>query len=161
MGRCSEYDSAVALRICERVANGDNINIISKEDEFPAQSTIYKWLDDNEDFSEKYARARARRADSRSDRIDDYKRQCLEGSISPDITRVVVDIEKWQAGKESPKYAEKQSLDINHKGAVMQLTADVSGICGLIAKLAADGAGIEIQGDVPDRPVLPAPVRTE
>lgn len=161
MGRSSEYDKSMAEAICSRIALGDNINIISKEDEFPAQSTIYKWLDENEEFAENYARARARRADSRSDRIDDYKRQCLSGLIAPDIARVVVDIEKWQAGKESSKYAEKQSVEVNHKGAVGLITADLPGLCGLLTQLASNRADTEIQGDVPDRPLLPAPIRTE
>ncbi len=161
MAQQSHYNEEMAILICERIAGGDNINVISKEEEFPAQSTIYKWLDDNEEFAEKYARARARRADSRSDRIDDYKRQCLQGVIPPDVARVVVDIEKWQAGKESPKYGEKQSLEVNHKGAVGVLTADLSGLCGLIAQLSSRRADTEISGDVPSRSLLPSEIRPE
>lgn len=108
MARASEYNPSVGEAICCLVREGSNLDQIGRMDEFPAKSTIYCWLDRHPDFADDYAVARARRADARSDRIDDIGRQLLAGEITSDVARVLVDIEKWQAGKENPKrYGEK------------------------------------------------------
>lgn len=77
----------------------------------PEEQTIYKWLIRHDDFNAKYTLARERRADTRSDRIDEYKEQVLQGRIPADVARIVIDTEKWQAGKENPKrYGDKTIL---------------------------------------------------
>lgn len=110
-GRPTDYNADIADKICSRVASGDNPKKIAKDDGMPEEQTIYKWLIRHGDFSEKYTLARERRADARSDRIDDYKEQVLQGKIPADVARIVIDTEKWQAGKENPKrYGERTIL---------------------------------------------------
>lgn len=114
-GRPSDFTPELADLICEQVSLGENLNRICAADEMPAQSTIYKWLLEHEGFSEKYARARSTRADTRSDRIDDYCRSVLSGELDPSSAKVIIDAEKWQAGREAPhRYGDK--LDLNHGG---------------------------------------------
>jgi len=115
MGRPSTYTDEIAAEICERVADGDNLNAITKEGGYPTRTTVYKWLLGKPDFADNYARAREARADSRSDRIDEYVKRTLTGEIDPSTARVAIDAEKWQAGREAPKkYGDK--LDLNHGG---------------------------------------------
>lgn len=116
MARPSEYNSEIVDRICAEIASGSNLNQLCQEDEYPAHSTVYKWLEEHSEFSDKYARARMRRADARSDRLDDLKRGVIQGLIPADAARVAADIEKWQAGKEnSSRYGDKQDLNISGK----------------------------------------------
>lgn len=71
-----------------------------------------KWMRENPEFNEDYGRARESRADSRADRIDAIAEKLERGEIDSNTARVLVDIEKWQAGKEKPRfYGEK--IDVN------------------------------------------------
>ncbi len=116
-GRPSLYSAELADSICERVALGDNLNKLCDLDEFPCQDTVYRWLRNIPEFSEKYAQAREARADARSDRIDDYRNQVISGDMLPEVARVVFDMEKWQAGKENAKrYGEK--VQNEHSGTI-------------------------------------------
>lgn len=98
----------MADRICDEVANGSNLNKIAKEDWSPARSEIYRWLRENEEFSDNYARAREDRADYRADRVDEICEKVEKGDLDPQSARVIIDALKWQAGKEKPKaYGDK------------------------------------------------------
>lgn len=78
----------------------------------PSKDTIFEWLMDDVEFSDQYARARERRADARSERIDDISAKVEAGELGPNEARVIIDAEKWQAGKENAKrYGDKLILD--------------------------------------------------
>ena len=110
-GRASTYSQDIAAEICRRVAEGSNLDRITQDSDMPSKTAIYAWLKSHETFANDYAQARAMRADSRSDRIDDYGRQMVSGVLTPEQVRVLVDIEKWQAGKENPKkYGDKLAI---------------------------------------------------
>lgn len=89
------------VAICEFIAGGGNLDTLCTREDFPSRSTVYKWLTEFPEFSNDYERARAKRADSRSDRIDAYTRDMLSKIITPEQCRVAIDAEKWQAGKEN------------------------------------------------------------
>lgn len=63
MGRPSSYTAEVAAAICERVANGETLRSICREDDFPGHSTVYRWLDENQEFAGRFAAARAQGED--------------------------------------------------------------------------------------------------
>lgn len=118
MGRPSSYNLQTAAEICRLISEGENLNKICKLDSFPNQDTVYNWLDGFPEFAENYARARERRAETRVGRIDEIREKTLSGEIAPDVARVAIDVEKWQAGKEMPKrYGEKQYVEqiVDHK----------------------------------------------
>lgn len=58
MGRPSSFSEEVADAICERVAEGEPLRQICREEGMPAWRTVYGWLDANPDFSARFARAR-------------------------------------------------------------------------------------------------------
>lgn len=108
------YDKAVADNICDLVAEGQNLFRIGKLDGFPPRWRIYEWFKEQPDFADNYARAREDRADWRSARIDDVTSQVLNGQLDPAAARVVIDAEKWQAGKEKPKvYGDKNQTEVS------------------------------------------------
>jgi hypothetical protein len=107
MGRPSSYTPEIAERICDAIAGGSNLEQLSRDPGYPDKDTLYAWLRKHKEFSDEYERARTRRAYARSDRIDGLKDQVIAGMIDPAVARVAFDMERWQAGKENPKFSEK------------------------------------------------------
>jgi len=103
MARPSIYSEELADRICAEIGKGSNLNKLCDLPDFPNQDTVYSWLLRKPEFSENYARARSLRAGVRSDRVDDYCKMVLAGELDANSARVIIDAEKWQAGKENPK----------------------------------------------------------
>lgn len=124
MGRQSEYTQEVADLICERIAQGESLRAILKDDEtLPASSTVFKWLNEQEGFSEQYARAREAQADVLFDEIlsiaddgrnDSYVDDDGNPRTDHDViarSKLRVDARKWMAGKLRPKkYGEKLAI---------------------------------------------------
>jgi hypothetical protein len=111
----------------------------------PSKDTVFQWLMDDAEFSDQYARARERRADARAERIDDLCDDVKAGTLKPDAARVIIDAEKWQAGKENSKrYGDKLTLDgdMNLKLTDEQLESRLSHLLGKAGThIAAGGAG--------------------
>lgn len=132
MGRHSEYSEETAGTICARLAQGDPLVKICREDEFPDVSTVYRWLISNDSFREMYARAREDQADTLADQIIDIADTCKKGvktttKANGDIettegdmverSRLQMEARKWVAAKLKPrKYGDK--LDVAHTGDV-------------------------------------------
>lgn len=123
MGRPSSYTPEIAEGICELVALGSNLERICKEDGQPDKASVYKWFRLHPEFFNDYTRAREMRAETRSDRIDGYCAMVLSGELGPNEARVIIDTEKWQAGKESPKkYGDATLLKHgDHEGNVLKV----------------------------------------
>ena len=114
-GRPSGYSDKIANTICERMSNGESVRKICSSPDMPAMSTVFKWLNEKEGFSEQYARAREAQADKYADELVDI---ADEGSNEDaQILRLRMDARKWAASKLAPKkYGDK--LDLNHGGGV-------------------------------------------
>lgn len=124
-GRPSSFTQAMADQICERIADGESLRAICRDESMPAKSTVFKWLADMKPFADQYARAREAQADTLADEIleiaDDTSRDTIatekngEQPNSEWITRsrLRVDARKWLASKMAPKkYGDK----ITHAG---------------------------------------------
>ena len=57
-GRPSTYSEKAADEICARLSDGEPLRQICRDDRMPAWRTVYSWLEANEDFSARFARAR-------------------------------------------------------------------------------------------------------
>lgn len=55
--------AAIQAAICEALAEGASLRSISAREGMPANSTIFRWLADDDDFREQYARAREMQAE--------------------------------------------------------------------------------------------------
>ncbi len=87
MGRPSSYTAEVAAAICERVANGETLRSICREDDFPGHSTVYRWLDENQEFAGLFGRARAQGEDVIAQEclaIADTPVEGVETTVKPD-----------------------------------------------------------------------------
>lgn len=58
MGRQSTYTPEIAAKICERLADGEPLRAICRDEGMPAWRTVYDWLTENTDFAARFARAR-------------------------------------------------------------------------------------------------------
>jgi hypothetical protein len=123
MARPSEFSQETADAICERIADGESLRSICRDDEMPAASTVFKWLTDFKPFSEQYAHAREAQADSLFDEMldiaDNAQNDWMERRGEEDAgwvangehiqrSKLRIDARKWMAGKLRPKkYGEK------------------------------------------------------
>lgn len=131
IGRPSTFSQGIADTICERIADGESLRAICKDEGMPAKSSVFKWLIEHKEFSDQYARARETQADAIFDEILDIAddgtndwmvKNTADGEAigwrenGEALRRSVlrVDARKWMAGKLRPKkYGEK----LQHTGA--------------------------------------------
>lgn len=116
--------------ICARLADGESLNVICKDDGMPDERTVRTWaLDDVEGFSPKYARAREIGYDRMAEELIAIANTPQIGVIrttKPDGAveekhadmiehrRLQVDARKWMLSKMLPKkYGDK----VQHGGA--------------------------------------------
>jgi hypothetical protein len=64
MGRPSTYSDEIADEICQRLAGGESILQMCKDDHIPPKSVIFQWLLREPRFQDNYARARGFWAES-------------------------------------------------------------------------------------------------
>lgn len=150
-GRPTSYSIELADIICERLASGESMRSISRDDGMPASSSMFKWIRENKEFSEQYAIAKQESADAWVEEILDIaddgsndwmevysKGKSEEESIGWKVngeciqrSRLRVDTRKWAASKMNPKkYGDKiqqdVSLDANIESTAVQITAEMS-----------------------------------
>lgn len=107
-GRPSDYSEEIADTICEAIATGSALYILCQErDDLPAERTVYQWLERNEEFAQKYARARARQQDYECDHIVEISDRAIDANLA----RLQIESRKWRASKLAPKkYGDSTTL---------------------------------------------------
>jgi len=128
-GRPSSYSPEIAQRICDELARGKSLRRICEADDMPADRTVFRWLDSNEEFRQQYARAREEQAEHYAHEIieiaDDGSNDTYEdddGHVKTNYdviqrSRLRVDARKWIAAKLLPKkYGEMKHIE--HSGSV-------------------------------------------
>ncbi|MER1940494.1 hypothetical protein ABS755_07270 [Castellaniella sp. FW104-16D08] len=169
MGRRSAYTTELAAKICERLAAGESLRSICRDDDMPADSTVRLWVaDDVEGFSAQYARARDTgldtMADSMLDIADDGSNDWVE-SNDPDNpgyrlngenvqrSKLRVDARKWYLSKLAPKkYGDKTSMELTGAdGGPLQITdteraARLAAILALARQRAQASEGEDLDG---------------
>jgi len=130
-GRPTKYNDKVAAKICEGIIAGMTLRQVCAQDDLPSKSTVFKWLSENKEFSDQYARAREIQSEHLADEIleicddgsnDWMRRENKDGSEYWQFngehvqrSRLRVDSRKWLMSKLAPKrYGEKQQLE--HSG---------------------------------------------
>ena len=69
VGAPTTYNAHLATVICIRIAEGESLRQILRDEGMPAQSTVYEWLLRHPEFAENYTRAREEQADTLADEI--------------------------------------------------------------------------------------------
>ena len=112
-GRKTIYTQAVADEICERIWCGESLKAILRTKGMPSETTFFRWVAENPEFREHYARAREAQGDADADFVVDIADQVLEGKVSPQAGKVAIEARKWSAGVRKPKIYGTR-LDLNH-----------------------------------------------
>lgn len=115
MARPSRYTLKMADQICERLAEGESLRRICRDDHMPNKATVFRWLSLHTSFRDQYARAREAQADALADEILDIADDGLNDSYEDDEgnrrtdhdviarSKLRVDARKWIASKLKPK----------------------------------------------------------
>jgi hypothetical protein len=69
VGAPTTYNEHMANVICIRIAEGESLREIVKDEGMPDRSTVYDWLLRHPEFADHYARARDEQADTLADEI--------------------------------------------------------------------------------------------
>jgi hypothetical protein len=108
MGRPSDYSDELADAICVRLAQGDSLRKICKDEDMPGESTVYAWLFKDEAFQEKYARARTAQSEPW---LEDIIEVADDPEMKADDKRVRIDARKWAMSKlAAKKYGERKLI---------------------------------------------------
>jgi len=107
-GRPSGYTPEIAEAICERLANGEPLARICRDDEMPAYSTVRKWESENAEFSALSARAKQ---DGTHFLADDSLRIADDKQIETQRAKLMIDTRLRLIGKWNAKaYGDKVAL---------------------------------------------------
>jgi len=123
-GRPSDFTQETADLICARMADGQSLREICRDDAMPGQRTVFQWLQKHAEFAQQYARAREQLLEHWADEIveiaddgtnDWIERERSDGSRSTTVdadhinrSRLRIDTRKWLMSKLGPKkYGDK------------------------------------------------------
>ncbi|MBB4297243.1 hypothetical protein GGI55_001770 [Rhizobium leguminosarum] len=144
-GRPTKFTHSLASIICERIAGGESLRSICRDEAMPAKSTVLAWLADDEKsaFRTKYAQAREIQADGFVDEMveiaDDGSNDWMERNFGEETrwvengevlrrSQLRISTRQWIAEKLKPKkYGAKVELEHGVTGEVSQLLEAING----------------------------------
>ncbi len=107
-GRPKEYTRETFDEICARVAKGESLRSILRDDKMPEHVTFYRWLRKDESLCSQYEISKMDRADTYADEITDI----ADTEEDPARARVRIDARKWISSKLHPRnYGDKMALE--------------------------------------------------
>ena len=111
-----------------RLAEGDSLREICRDESMPSKSTILLWaVTPGHEFSDQYALAREAAGYSHADRQVDLANMCAEEGIDPQAARVAMQGYQWAAERMAPKkHSPRQELDhSNSDGSFSPTTIEI------------------------------------
>ena len=119
VGRPTDYSPELINEICDRIATGEPLVRICREESMPNVVTVYRWLNKYPEFSNLYAKAKDASADTLAEEIQDIADQMpmerTDGNGNTQFDgayiqwmKLRVDARKWVASKLKPrKYGDR------------------------------------------------------
>lgn len=129
MGQQSKYTVELDAEICKRISSGEPLRAICRDEHMASAQSVYRWIDEHDDFALRFARARkdgfdaiAEEAldiadDSTADYIDRYntRTQTVERVLDPEhVQRSKLRVEtrlKLLAKWDPKRYGERLEID--------------------------------------------------
>ena len=128
-------------RICDGIIAGKSLRQICEPEGMPAPSTVCLWLSQDEDFAERYARAKEIQMENLAEEIidiaEDGSNDWMKNRFGEDVlnvehvqrSRLRIDTRKWLMSKLAPKkYGDKVAVqadvDASLTVTVKQFTLD-------------------------------------
>lgn len=140
MAYTEEQVAAHKAAVCELITSGKSLREICEPDDMPDRATVNRWLSEDPDFCNQYARAREQQADFYADEIIEI----ADSEKDAAKARNRIDARKWKASKlNAKKYGDK--LDLNHSGSITTMSEDqvdarLAQLLGKAGSLTAIGA---------------------
>jgi len=114
-GRPTVVTESVQHELLIRLADGESLRKVCKDDHIPAKSTILKFLAGNKEFADHYALAKKEGCRERLDEAHEIARS----EPDPQRARIIIDLIKWEASKILPKeYGDKLEVEATVQGAI-------------------------------------------
>ena len=113
-GRPSMKTPELIDELCRRLAEGESLRTICKDDHMPERFTVIRWTHEDKEFNDQYARAKEQGVDAI---VDEAMEIADETTNDPARDRLRVDTRKWYASKIAAKrYGDK--IETKHTGEV-------------------------------------------
>ena len=135
VGRPSIYTQELADKICEQIALGNSIRKVCESDDMPGLSSIFKWIRENKEFAQQYARATGERTEAQHEDLLELGDEAIKHAYKADpkaagavvqAVKLKADNLKWSMSKMVPKkYGDKLDMTTNGKDLPIPLL-DVS-----------------------------------
>lgn len=133
MGRPSLFTAALADEICERIANGETLRAICRDDHMPHWTVVYDWTAANEAFSLRIARARVLGYDAIAEETLEILDEPPERCATEQGDKVDTGYVQWQKNRaeqrlkllakwDPKRYGEK--IDVTSGNESLNLTAE-------------------------------------
>ncbi|UZA25345.1 hypothetical protein LP117_02455 [Moraxella bovis] len=116
MGRPTIYSEELVAEFLYRIAKGRSVASVCQDDDMPHRATIYEWLAQNGDFSDRYARASEQRADHYFDEMLDIADKALPEEVQK--AKLQIDTRKWVLARMNPKKYSDKGQDDNTDNAI-------------------------------------------
>jgi len=133
MGRPSTYTPEVGALICERIAMGESLNQVCRDDELPGRATVFRWRQKNPDFDVLYLRAREMLYEQWADEIID---------IADDSSADVVE----KVGRNGATYMAHDHDHINRSRLMVESRKWL--LSKLLPNTYGDTVGIDVKGEI-------------
>ncbi len=119
IGRPSLLTEKLTANIMARLSNGESMRTVCRDPKMPSMDTMWRWIRENRDFSERYARAKQESSDAMAEDIMDIADEPTDKE-GIQRNRLRVDTRKWLMSKHKPKkYGDFLKIDekseITHK----------------------------------------------
>jgi hypothetical protein len=114
IGRPSKFSQELAAEICQRIAEGESLRSVCRDERIPTARTIFNWMGENPSFLQQYTRAKEDRADTHGEEIveladmppkyiiDDKGIERVDHGFEA-WRKTRIDARKWTASKLKPK----------------------------------------------------------
>ena len=112
-GRPSAHTPEIADEICQRIAGGESLRSVCREEHMPAFSTVLLWVvHDREGFSDQYHASREAAGYAHADEALNLRNELRAGDLDPATAKVILDALKWGAERMAPKrHSQRQEVD--------------------------------------------------
>ncbi|HEK3222745.1 ubiquitin carboxyl-hydrolase [Proteus sp. G2639] len=132
-GRPSDYMPETAHDICSKLAEGESLRSVCRRPGMPSKATVFRWLSENAEFRDQYAKATEQRADALFEEILEIADDVLPDSAEVAKAKLRIDTRKWSLARMSPKkYGDKVTQEITGAdgGAIQIETSPMSSLFG-------------------------------
>jgi hypothetical protein len=141
MARLSTFSREVFDYICEQLSEGATLKAILSDEALPSVPTFFRWMTEQSELREPYARATRAKAhalvdlgreavdDGRNDWMEKHNEQgeCIGWQLNGESvqrSKARADFYKWEASKLDPyTYGDRQIIDLNVNVAAMSYEA--------------------------------------